>query len=175
MMCIRIAFCAYRLARFGAPAYGIGLPLEACRGPYYMAADGRTAVIQRGCRCASGRLVSAHRLSRLVSAGRGRGRVTPAGGGGAVVVVSAGGCGGASEWLWRVPVSGRGGSPSVGGGCQWVAVADGWGVRARRRSEAATADAAAPGSGAAVMGRPMTSRSEPARIASSGVATRAWS
>src|SRR5262249_39970255 len=35
--------------------------------------------------------------------------------------------------------------------------------------------AAAPGSGAAVMGRPMTSRSAPEARASSGVATLAWS
>ncbi len=37
------------------------------------------------------------------------------------------------------------------------------------------AAAAAPGSGALVMGRPMTSKSAPARSASSGVAVRAWS
>ena len=44
-----------------------------------------------------------------------------------------------------------------------------------RRSDAAMAAAAAPGSAALVMGLPMTSRSAPARMASSGVATRAWS
>jgi hypothetical protein len=37
------------------------------------------------------------------------------------------------------------------------------------------AAAAAPGSAALVMGLPITSRSAPARMASSGVATRAWS
>ena len=46
---------------------------------------------------------------------------------------------------------------------------------ATRRSDAAMAAAAAPGSGARVMGRPITSRSAPASSASSGVATRAWS
>ena len=46
---------------------------------------------------------------------------------------------------------------------------------ATRRSDAAIAAAAAPGSGARVMGRPITSRSAPASSASSGVATRAWS
>ena len=44
---------------------------------------------------------------------------------------------------------------------------------ATRRSDAAMAAAAAPGSGARVMGRPITSRSAPASSASSGVATRA--
>ena len=44
-----------------------------------------------------------------------------------------------------------------------------------RRREAAMAAAAAPGSGARVIGRPITSRSAPASRASSGVATRAWS
>jgi hypothetical protein len=42
-----------------------------------------------------------------------------------------------------------------------------------RRSDAAMAAAAAPGSGALVIGRPITSRSAPASTASSGVATRA--
>ena len=42
-----------------------------------------------------------------------------------------------------------------------------------RRSDAAMAAAAAPGSDARVMGRPITSRSAPASSASSGVATRA--
>jgi hypothetical protein len=50
-----------------------------------------------------------------------------------------------------------------------------WAVREAltRRSDAAIAAAAAPGSGAPVIGRPITSRSEPACSASSGVATRA--
>jgi hypothetical protein len=60
-MCIRIAFCAYRLARLSAPAYGIGLPVADYRGAYYMRADAGTAVIQRGCRRAVSRQVSAGR------------------------------------------------------------------------------------------------------------------
>ena len=47
------------------------------------------------------------------------------------------------------------------------------GLRLARRSEAAMAAAAAPGSAAPVIGRPITSKSAPERIASSGVATRA--
>ena len=52
-------------------------------------------------------------------------------------------------------------------------LAGGYRARATRRSDAAMAAAAAPGSGARVMGRPITSRSAPASSASSGVATRA--
>src|SRR5215468_655209 len=66
------------------------------------------------------------------------------------------------------------GSPNaVHSACRSEAVHPAAGVS--RRSGAAIAAAAAPGSGALVMGRPMTRRSAPARSASSGVAVRAWS
>ena len=69
--------------------------------------------------------------------------------------------------LWPRPRRGPRGVSGGGGGPGWVLTA-GPGTAASRR-------AAAPGSAAAVIGRPMTSRSAPAARAASGVATRDWS
>src|SRR5579862_546927 len=71
----------------------------------------------------------------------------------------------------------HGGGLGVGAGGLGVGAGGrSWGSWGRsRRSEAAMAAAAAPGSGARVIGRPITRRSAPASMASSGVATRAWS